>query len=358
MAQRKEVAWSQLKVGLLAMAGVSLLAATIFLISGSGAFWVKKVRLVSYTPDAGGLKTGAVVRLAGVDIGNVKDVQHSGRPSRGEAVEVVMEVRENFLQDIRTDSEVFIAAEGLLGQRYINISMGTPKGAPVPPDGVVPFHTTPEFSELVGSSSDLLSNLNVLTQRMNSVVASLDQGQGTVGKLLKDDELYARLNRALSAAEGIIVSVNSGQGTLGLLLKDEQFYDNLNNAVLKMQSLADRIERGDGTIAKLINDPALYDDARGMIARGSTMIDNVNQGKGTLGKLMTEDELHRRLTSAITNLDTLLAGVRNGDGTLGKLLHDPTLYTNINSVSTEVRELMGDFRRDPKKFLTIQLKIF
>jgi len=358
MAQRKEIVWSQLKVGLLALAGISLLAATIFLISGSGAFWVRKVRLVSYTPDAGGLKTGAVVRLAGVDVGNVKDVQHSGRPAKSEAVEVVMEVRENFLQDIRSDSEVFIAAEGLLGQRYINISMGSPNGAPVPPDGVVPFHTTPEFSELVGGSADLLNNLNVLTQRLNSVVGSIDQGQGTVGKLLKDDELYQRLNHALSAAEGIIASVNSGTGTLGKFVKDEQFYNNLNEAVVKMQSLADRIERGDGTISRLINDPALYDDARGMIARGSTMIENVNQGKGTLGKLATDDELHKRLTSAITNLDTLLAGVRNGDGTLGKLFHDPTLYNSVNSVTTEMRELMGDFRRDPKKFLTIQLKIF
>ena len=358
MAQRKEIGWAQLKVGMVALTGVALLATTIFLVSGSGAFWVGKTPLVTYTPDAGGLKTGAVVRLAGVDVGNVRDVQHSGRTAKNEAVEVRMDIRDDYLPSIRSDSEVYIAAEGLLGQRYINISMGTSAGTPVQPGSVVPFHTTPEFSELVGGSANLLNNLNVLTQRLDAVVASIDQGQGTVGKLLKDDALYQRLNGALASAEGIIADVNAGKGTLGMMVKDDQFYRNVNDAVLKLNSIATRLENGEGTVAKLINDPTLYNDARAMIASGSAMINNVNQGKGTLGKLATEDQLYRSLTSTINNLDTVLAGIRNGDGTVGKLFKDPTLYANLNSVTTEMKELMGDFRRDPKKFLTIQLKIF
>jgi phospholipid/cholesterol/gamma-HCH transport system substrate-binding protein len=358
MSQRKEIRWSQLKVGILALAGVVLLAATIFLISGSGGFWVGKARLVTYTPDAGGLKTGAVVRLAGVDVGNVRGVQHSGRPSKAEAVEVRMEVRTDYLPSIRSDSEVYIAAEGLLGQRYINISMGSSAGTPIADGGVVPFHATPEFSELVGGSADLLNNVNVLIKRLDSVVSSLDQGQGTAGKLLKDDELYRRLNSALASAEGIIADVNAGRGTLGMMVKDEQFYRNVNDAVLKLNRVADKLDSGEGTVAKLINDPALYNEAREMLASGKTMVNNINQGKGTLGKLATDDELHRRLNSAISNLDGVLTGIRNGDGTLGKLFKDPTLYSNINNVTTEMKELMGDFRRDPKKFLTIQLKIF
>lgn len=358
MSQRKDIRWAQLKVGILALAGVSLLAATIFLISGSGAFWVGKTRLVTYTPDAGGLKTGAVVRLAGVDVGNVRGVAHSGRPARDEAVQVLMDVRSDFLPSIRSDSEVFIAAEGLLGQRYINISMGTPAGTPLQDGGMVPFHATPEFSELVGGSADLLNNVNVLIKRLDAVVSSIDEGEGTVGKLLKDDQLYQRLNGALASAEGIIADVNAGKGTLGMMVKDEQFYRNVNEAVVKLTRVADRLENGEGTVARLINDPALYNEAREMISSGRAMIDNVNQGRGTLGKLATDDELHRRLSSAITNLDNVLAGIRNGDGTVGKLFHDPTLYSNLNNVTTEMKELMGDFRRDPKKFLTIQLKIF
>ena len=358
MTQRKEIRWSQLKVGIVALAGVSLLAITIFLISGSGAFWTDKAQLISYAPDAGGLKTGAVVRLAGVDVGNVRTVRHSGRPVKSEAVEVLLEIRASYLSDIRSDSEVYIAAEGLLGQRYINISMGTSAGTPIQSGGVIKFHQTPEFTELVGGSADLLANLNLLTTRLNSVVGSIDTGEGTIGKFIKDDSLYLRLDGAVRNAEALIADINDGKGSIGLMLKSDEFYRNINDTILKMQSIANRIESGEGTVAKLINDPALYQETRDMVSRGSTMIDNINQGKGTLGKLATEDELHRRLTSAISNLDNVLTGIRNGDGTVGKLFHDPTLYNNLSTVSMEMRELMGDFRRDPKKFLTIQLKIF
>lgn len=358
MAQRKEILWSQLKVGMIALASVSLLAATIFLITGQGGLFATKVRLLTYTPDAGGLKIGAVVRLAGVDVGNVRGVRLSGRPNRNEAVEVALDINESFLADIRSDSEVFLAAEGLLGERYVNISRGTPAGQPIPPGGAVPFHQTAEFSELVGGSRDLLDNLNNLTVRLNNVVETIEKGEGTVGKFLKDDTLYRRLDAAVRNAETLIAGINAGEGSIGQLLKNDEFYRNVNDTLTKLQSIASRIESGEGTVAKLLNDPALYRDAQQMVSRGSALIDNINQGQGTLGKLATDEELHRRLSSAIAGLDNVLAGIRNGEGTIGKLFLDQTLYNNLNATSLEVRELMGDFRRDPKKFLTIQLKIF
>ena len=99
MPQQKEIRWSQLKVGLVSLASFILLAITIFLITGQTGFFAETVFLNTYTPDAGGLRTGAVVRLAGVDIGNVQRVALSGRPNLNEAVEIVMEVNSRFLPE-------------------------------------------------------------------------------------------------------------------------------------------------------------------------------------------------------------------------------------------------------------------
>ena len=88
------------------------------------------------------------------------------------------------------------------------------------------------------------------------------------------------------------------------------------------------------------------------------MVDNINQGKGTLGKLAQDEALYQRLHSAVSDLQTVMALVNAGEGSIGKLLHDQALYNNLNSTSVEVRELLADFRKDPKKFLTIQFKIF
>ena len=358
MPEHKDIRWSQLKVGIVALSGLTLLAVAVFLITGEAGFFTETVSLHTYTPDAGGLKSGAVVRLAGVDIGNVQAVNLSGLEDPNEAVEIVMRVNSRYMPDIRSDSQVLLAAEGLLGERYINISRGSSSGQPIPPDGTVPFRQTAEFSELVGGSRDLLDNLNVLTNSLNSVVQSIETGEGTIGKLIRDDSLYARLDQAVQGAEQLVDNINAGEGSLGKLAHDEEFYNNVNATVTKLLTVAEKIESGEGTLARLMNDPSLYQDARQLMTSGSTMIDNINQGQGTLGKLATDEQFYTKLNSAVVGLDGLLAGIRAGDGTMGRLFTDPSLFNTLNETTLEVRELMADFRKDPKRFLTIQLKIF
>jgi phospholipid/cholesterol/gamma-HCH transport system substrate-binding protein len=358
MPQRRDVRWSQLKVGLVSIVSVTLLAATIFLITGQTGLFSESVELRTYTSDAGGLRTGAVVRLAGVDVGNISRVTLSGRPELNQAVEIVFQVNSRFLPDIRSDSQVLLAAEGLLGERYINITRGTDAGEPVADGGVVPFRETAEFSQLVGSSSDLLNNLNVLTARLNNVVEKIETGEGTIGRFITDDTLFRRLDATVGQAETLVADLNEGKGSLGRLLKSEEFYLKVDSTVDRLQNIAAKIESGDGTIARLINDPSLYNNAEQLMARGGVMLDNINQGQGTLGRLATDDELYQRLNSAVGNIDALTTTIRNGEGTIGRLFHDPSLYEGLNTTSMEVRELIGDFRRDPRRFLTIQLKIF
>ena len=358
MPQRNEVRWSQLKVGLLAVFALTLLAITIFLVTGQTGLFSESVTLHTFSSDAGGLKNGAVVRLAGVDVGNVRQVQLSGRPAPDEAVEIILEVNRPFMKEIRSDSRVVLAAEGLLGERYINISKGTDKGQPIPDGGVIPFAQTAEFSQLVSGSADLLDNLNVLTTRLNSIVGTIDEGKGTVGQLIKDDSLYRRLDSTVNQAETLIADMNSGKGSLGQLLKSDDFYQKVSASVDKLGAIADKVNTGEGTIAKLLNDPSLYRNADQLINRGNTVFENINQGKGTLGKLATDDELYRRMNTAVANVDNVITGIQKGEGTLGKLFQDPALYNSLNATSLEVREMIGDFRKNPKKFLTIQLKVF
>ncbi|MBI3895640.1 MAG: MCE family protein [Acidobacteria bacterium] len=358
MPQRKEIRWSQLKVGLVSLASIVLLAIVIFLITGETGFFAETMTIRTYSPDAGGLRTGATVRLAGVDVGIVRQVALSGRPNPSEAVEIIMEVNRKFESNLRADSRIILAAEGLLGDRYINISKGSPDAAPIPSGGVVPFRETPEFSELVGGSRDLVDNLNVLTSRLNTIVGTIESGQGTVGKLIQDDTLYQRLNATVNNADKLVTDITSGRGSIGRLLVSEDFYEHVNTTVTKLEGIADRVESGEGTLGKLVHDPTLYQNAQEMVSRGSLLLGNINNGQGTLGKLANDEELYRKLDTSIGKLDEVLTGIRAGEGSMGRLFQDPTLYNNLNSTSVEVRELLADFRKDPKKFLTIQFRIF
>src|SRR3990172_734698 len=144
MAYKKNVAWSQLKVGMIAITSITLFALTIFLITGGSNFFGETMLLHSFSSDAGGLRVGAPVRLAGVDVGMVRQVSLSGREAQAEAVEIVFEVNASYAGDFREDSRAILAAEGLLGERYINISKGSPASPQIPSGGTVLFRETPK----------------------------------------------------------------------------------------------------------------------------------------------------------------------------------------------------------------------
>ena len=358
MAQQQQLRWSQLKVGILTITSLVLFSIAIFFISGQIGFFTKKIRLHTHAPDAGGLKSGAPVRLAGIEVGNVRAVRISGLPGSSQGIEIEMEVAKTFQPQIKIDSEAYLAAEGLLGERYINITMGTPPASSIGENAEIKFHATAEFSELVGGSRDLIDNLNSLTSRVNNIFGEIDNGKGTIGKLIKDDSLYRRIDATVAQGQSLIADVSAGKGSIGRLISSDEFYQHVDATVLQAKALIERADTGDGTIAKLLHDPSLYQNKARLISYGSQLVDNINQGKGTLGKLATDDELYKKLNSATTGINQVLTSLNNGEGSMGRLLHDPALYNNLNSTSVTVRELLADFRQNPKKFLTIQFKIF
>ena len=102
----------------------------------------------------------------------------------------------------------------------------------------------------------------------------------------------------------------------------------------------------------------LTDSASEGISELTGLLKDMRGGKGTVGKLMTTDTLHRRLEDTMTRLDNVLDKINTGEGTVGQLLNNPALYESMDNTMREMQGFMKDFRANPKKFLTIQLKLF
>ncbi|MGB7669409.1 MAG: hypothetical protein WBL66_19300, partial [Candidatus Acidiferrales bacterium] len=79
---------------------------------------------------------------------------------------------------------------------------------------------------------------------------------------------------------------------------------------------------------------------------------------GTLGKLVTDETLFTNLRDASANIKDVTGKLNNGQGTFGKFFTDQQLYDNMTGLTGDMRLLVGDFRRNPKKFLQIHLNIF
>src|ERR1700676_2345520 len=128
MAQRKQLTWTELRVGLFVLVGLSVLAAGIFYVTGAGTLG-PKYRLITYLPDVSGLANGAPVRLDGVEIGNVESIKIAPRTGnvardRTRNIEIVMRVAKKYQEDILTDSEASLITEGLLGNEYVEVTRG------------------------------------------------------------------------------------------------------------------------------------------------------------------------------------------------------------------------------------------
>jgi phospholipid/cholesterol/gamma-HCH transport system substrate-binding protein len=361
MAQRKQLTWSELRVGLFVLVGLLVLAVGIFYVTGAGVFG-PKYRIKTYLPEVSGLSTGAPVRLDGVDVGTVDQIHLVQRepgktPDRMHNIEVVMRIDRNYKKEILTDSAASLVTEGLLGNRYVTISRGY-TGIPLEEGQAVPGTEEKAIKEVVERSADVLSNLKALSDDVQQMIDGVQRGKGTLGKLLTDDQAYNHLNSVLAKTDQIAANLQAGQGTIGRLLMTDDTSIKADKALDQINTILADLRAQKGTMGKLLYDPTLYDQAKDALTNGNAVLDDVRAGKGTLGKLATDDTLFNKLRDTSSNLSEATAKLNQNTNTAGKLFSDPQLYDNLTGVTGDMRKLIGDFRANPKKFLHIKLSLF
>jgi phospholipid/cholesterol/gamma-HCH transport system substrate-binding protein len=361
MARGKQLTWSELRVGLFVLVGLLILAVAIFYVTGAGVFG-PKYRLKTFLPEVAGLATGAPVRLDGVEIGNVERItlvprEHGKPPDKMHNIEVEMRLDRRYQNDILTDSVATLVTEGLLGNRYVNIQRGY-TGVPIKDGQAVPGGEEKAIKEVVERSADVLTNLSALSQDVQDLINGVRQGRGTLGKLLTDDQAYRHLNSILAKGDEIATTVQSGQGTIGKLVMTDEMGNKVEKTVDQVNTVLADLRAQKGTLGKLLYDPTLYDQAKDAITNGNAVLGDVRAGKGTLGKLATDETLYNKLRDTSSNLADATAKLNRNDNTAGKLFSDPQLYDNLTGLTGDMRALIADFRKNPKKFLSIKLTFF
>jgi phospholipid/cholesterol/gamma-HCH transport system substrate-binding protein len=356
---QKQLKWSQLKVGLTVLAASITLGILILLMSGTGGVFTKKITLLSYFDNAGMLREGAPVRLQGVDIGNVTGIRVVSDPARRlTPVEVTLKVNTKYHSNLRKDSVTLLSTAGVLGETYIDIDSAQASGPEVQQGDVLATRETPQIEDVVRASQSTLQNLDALEKRVDRILAFIESGQGSIGKVIYDPSLYNRLNATVVQFQGLVNDVTSGKGSLGKLLVDDELYRKANTTFDNLNAIIDDLNAGKGTAGKLFKDPTLYNTANDTIASVKKITDDVNAGKGALGVLARNQEFANKLQNTMSKLSDLSDRLNSGEGTIGKLLQDPSVYNNTNQLLQETQQLIKAIRQNPKQYLTIRLKIF
>lgn len=358
MPSTKKTTWAQLKVGLLAMFALGLMAVLIVLMSGNNPLFRSSVDVYTYFSDSFGMLPGATpVRLNGILIGEVSDIELSGEPDPTRMVRVTLAIDEDSLGLITTDSEARLTQANLLGSRYVNIRRGLAPQT-IPEGGEVLSSSTTELEDLFEQGNTTLAALESIFTRLDGIITNIETGEGTIGKFLTDPTLYNSMVDTVDEVERLMLAVNNDESTLGKLINDDALYEDLRGTVSRTNTMLDSLNAGEGTAGRLLHDEALYEDIRMTIADVRQTFALINEGDGTVGKLLNSDELHNQLQGTIARLDETLDHLNSGEGTLGQLLLNPQLYETLDATMEEVHGLMQDFRADPKKFLRIKLALF
>jgi phospholipid/cholesterol/gamma-HCH transport system substrate-binding protein len=359
LPSQKQLKWSELKVGLTVLAASITLGILILLMTGTGGFFTRKIVLKSYFDNAGGLREGAPVRLQGVDIGTVTGIRIvPDADKRLTPVEVTMKVRTAYRNNLRSDSMTALATAGVLGETYIDINSALARGPEAKSGDVLSTRDTPDIQDVVRASQGTLQNMDALLKRLDRIVAFVESGQGSIGKVIYDPGLYNRINTTVTQFQGVVNQLSAGNGTLGKLFYDDQLYRKATDTVDKLDAIIAEVDAGKGTAGKFLKDPTLYNNANESIANLKKLTDDIDAGKGTLGTLAKDQEFANRLKNTMAKVSDLTDRIDSGQGTIGKFVQDPSVFDNTDKMLVETRELIKAVRQDPKKYLTIHLKIF
>jgi phospholipid/cholesterol/gamma-HCH transport system substrate-binding protein len=407
MPQKRQVNLAQMKVGIFVLIAFLLLSALILQQSWGLSWFSKSLKMITYLPDVGGLKSGAPVWLAGMEIGrvrsvsivppeifpgnaqiyrridklkqeieatdpkipadnkNIADLHSQVRDLKADIriVEVQLEIRPQFLNRISRDSEVSIDSRGLIGDSFINISPGTYGDLP-PKRGeyyMIESLQRPGFREIMTGANDVVANFGVLSEQVKNIIMRFNAekvGSGVAGTVQDVQKTVKQANATFTRATQLIEQLQNSNGTFGRMVSDPKLYERLTDSMEKFNQIAENIQNGKGTIGKLINDPALFNSAHETLKKAEIVMGRIEKGEGTLGKLSRDEALYEKSKTALERFASLAEQIDKGQGTMGKLLKDPSLYNNLDQSTAEITKLLYDLRQDPKKYLTIRFRMF
>jgi phospholipid/cholesterol/gamma-HCH transport system substrate-binding protein len=212
---------------------------------------------------------------------------------------------------------------------------------------------------VVKQSQGTIENLNTILFKLNTVVDNLQSGKGSFGQLLVNPELYNKFVATMDSVQKTTAKLNSSDNTIGKFMNDGgKMYDQVDDALGRVDDMTKSIQAGKGSAGKLLTDDKLYNNLNQSVTHLNSILADADAGKGGLGVLLKDPKFAKDLSDTLTQANALITGINQGKGTLGKFATDGAAYGNLNKLLTETTGLMTTIRQDPKKYLTIRMKIF
>lgn len=312
--RKKQLKWASLKVGVVITLTLLIIFFVVVFSGGIQDLLKEKTSLNIYIEDVKGLRKGAPVRVAGIDVGTVKEI----KLSKEHGVVVKVSIEKEVLEYLKSDAKATVQAIGLLGDKYIEIFPGNSQEKFDVSKGLYGYPQT-EIREIITVATSTMTKIEGLIQRVDSLITKIESSQGSIAKLINDPSLYNNLNSLVLDLKKTLEEIKSG--SIGMIARDEELYQRLSNTLKNFEETSKKIYTQQGTLGKIINDPSLYES----LLRSSQKLDN------------------------------FLQEIERSEGTLKLLISDKTLADELKQSIIELRSLIEEIKKNPKKFFKFSI---
>jgi phospholipid/cholesterol/gamma-HCH transport system substrate-binding protein len=318
MKRSSFITWEQLKVGGIILAALTVLAVAIYKLGQAANLFSKRYELVAFLPNANGLRAGGTVFVAGQFAGTIRAIEFL--PVDNDTMKnlkVRMAIDASLQQQIRGDSKAKVRTMGLLGDKVIDISIGTPRHSALRPGDTIAVSPSLDYEAVLAQVAGAVDDMVGLTHDMRKITGGIVEGKGTIGQLMTNRLLYDQF-----------------VGTMG-----------------RANRMLSRFENPNGSLGRLLNDSTLYNRFVEVVTSADSLVLALNDKHGTIGKLLRDDTLYTHLVNMAVAGDSLMKMLSSGQGLAGRLLNDPTLYDKLNKLTTDLGAILDDIRKDPRRYL-------
>jgi phospholipid/cholesterol/gamma-HCH transport system substrate-binding protein len=292
------VRWGSLSVGIVLMVAIAV-ALWASLSGGGTSIFERKEQFVCYFKNVNGLVRGSPVWMSGVEVGNVRSVSFVNLDSLRQ-VRVVCRVKKSVWPMLTEDAEVMLGTIGLVGDKYVEIIPGTKGKSVINKMDVIATRDAGDALAMFKAGEEAIDEARSVVDNLDTLLAGMNRGEGTLGQLATDDQLYHELTKLASQLTRLTANLQQNQ---------ERIVSSMEKTATTVERLSEQVSSNTGTIGKLVNDPQLYDNLSATSARLDTILYKLNTAEGSLGLLVSDTALYVEMTNLLARINNLVTDI-------------------------------------------------
>jgi phospholipid/cholesterol/gamma-HCH transport system substrate-binding protein len=363
----------KLRVGVFVLIGLVAFLGMIYALGARARLFEPRYTIHAEFNEVGGLVEGATVRLAGVQIGRVTGVRLPPEP--GGRVRVDLTIGRQFANRVRKDSVARLETQGLLGDKIVELSVGTIAAAGVKSGDTIESQESQDIGRVMAQSGQVIKSVSALaeslretaeklnksglideavatvvsarktTDQVGRVISEIERGKGWAHVLVYEEPVALKqLNQVIVTTQGLLERVQRGEGAAGVLVSPDSTASakRFVAALDRLSRIVEQPSPEDGVLPALLFDPkyrALLDDVRVVAHNMRDISDRLAGGRGTLGALLKDQpgdgglgQASQDFQATMANFKAISEKINNGEGTVGALIADPTVYERLVTI--------------------------